>query len=94
MPTESLETSQIDPSLLTATVNLGGKLALQGRYREASKLWEDALARNAGLEAARINLALAYRRLGNEQAAREELLRVLAFNPDATAARKLLKKPE
>ena len=86
--------TSLDPSLLTATVNLGGKLALQGRYREASKLWEDALARNAGLEAARINLALAHRKLGNEAAARKELLKVLEFNPDSHTARKLLTNPE
>ena len=83
--------ASLDPSLLTATVNLGGKLALQGRYEEASKLWEDALSRNAGLEAARINLALAHRKLGNEAAAQKELLKVLEFNPDSNTARKLLK---
>ena len=86
--------ASLDPSLLTATVNLGGKLALQGRYQEASKLWEDALSRNAGLEAARINLALAHRKLGNEAAAREELLKVLAFNPDSHTARMLLTNAE
>ena len=86
--------TSLDPSLLIATVNLGGKLALQGRYNEASKLWEDALARNAGLEAARINLALAHRKRGNEAAARKELLKVLEFNPDSQTARKLLKNAE
>ena len=82
--------ASLDPSLLTATVNLGGKLALQGHYQEATKLWEDALQRNAGLEAARINSAIAYRRMGNEAAARTQLLKVLQFSPGSEAARKLL----
>ena len=86
--------ASLDPSLLTATVNLGGKLALLGRYQEASKLWEDALARNAGLEAARINSAIAHRRLGNEAAARNQLLKVLEFSPGSQAARKLLRNRE
>ena len=86
--------ASLDPSLLTATVNLGGKLALQGRYQEASKLWEDALARNAGLEAARINSAIAHRRLGNEADARKQLLKVLEFSPGSQAARKLLRNRE
>ena len=86
--------ASLDPSLLTATVNLGGKLALQGRYQEAAKLWEDALARNAGLEAARINSAIAHRRMGNEAAARTQLLKVLQFSPGSEAARKLLRNRE
>lgn len=86
--------ASLDPSLLTATVNLGGKLALQGRYQEAAKLWEDALTRNAGLEAARINSAIAHRRMGNEAAARTQLLKVLQFSPGSEAARKLLRNRE
>ena len=86
--------ASLDPTLLTATVNLGGKLALQGRYQEAAKLWEDALERNAGLEAARINSAIVHRRMGNEAAARTQLLKVLQFSPGSEAARKLLRNRE
>ena len=85
--------ASLDPSLLTATVNLGGKLALQGRYQEAAKLWEDALARNAGLEAARINSAIAYRPDGKRSGSAHGTPEGLAVQPRFRSRQEAFAKP-
>jgi Tetratricopeptide repeat/Cytochrome c554 and c-prime len=81
---------QRDPAEIEAAVNLGSHLAKRSRFQEAILLWEDALSRNAGLETAKLNLALAYLRVGNAAAARSALLKALEYDPDLPLARKLL----
>jgi len=81
---------ELDSTKLEAAVNLGAILAKGDDYSAAIRLWEDALSRNPGIDAARINLALAYLRQGDQSAGQKAILRALEFQPDSSQTQKLL----
>jgi predicted CXXCH cytochrome family protein len=82
----------LDPGQVTASVGLGGIMMETGEYREAVRLWNDALSKNAGLELVRLNLSLALLQLGDRAAAETKLKQALNLNPAFTPARDLLQK--
>ena len=51
-------TMRLDPDQLTASVGLGAIRMERAEYADAIRLWEDALAKNAGLVMVRTNLLL------------------------------------
>ena len=57
---------------------------------EAVKLWQGAFQRAPGRSSIGMNLAQAFCAAGQAKVARGYTLRVLEFNPDLNAARKLL----
>jgi tetratricopeptide (TPR) repeat protein len=73
-----------------ALVNFGNCEANRGDMEAAMKLWSQALQRNPGLEAARLNLAVAQYRSGNVEAARTNLRTALKYDPFSQRARQLL----
>ncbi len=81
-----------DPSQLTASVGLGGIRMERGQYREAIRLWQDALAKNAGLPLVRMNLAMAEWRIGDLRSAESNLEKVVDGNPGLAAAAELLQR--
>ena len=83
---------QLDPSQVTASVGLGGVLMERGQYAEAIRLWQDALAKNAGLELVRVNLAMAYWKTGDARAAESALHQALELNPAFAPAAQLLEQ--
>lgn len=82
----------VDPGQATASVGLGGVMMERGEYREAIRLWTDALSKNAGLELVRLNLALAFLQIGDRTSAEFHLRKALDLNPAFAPARDLLKK--
>jgi hypothetical protein len=82
----------IDPSQVTASVGLGGIRMERGELAEAIRLWEDALAKNAGLMLVRTNLAMAYWRSGDRQSAERHLRKAIELSPGFATARELLEK--
>jgi len=82
----------LDPSQATASVGLGGVMMESGNYREAIRLWTDALSKNAGLELVRLNLAAASLQIGDRTAAEFHLRKALDLNPAFSPAREMLKK--
>jgi hypothetical protein len=82
----------LDPSQTTASVGLGGILMERGQYTEAIRLWQDALAKNAGLELVRINMALAQWRSGDLGAAERSLAKAIELNPGFATPVDLLQK--
>jgi tetratricopeptide (TPR) repeat protein len=82
----------LDPSQVTAPVGLGGIMMQRGQYREAIRLWQDALSRNAGLELVRINMAIAQWRSGDLPAAESTLVRAVELNPGFAAPQELLRQ--
>jgi len=83
---------ELDPSQVTASVGLGGILMERGEFSEAIRLWQDALAKNAGLELVRINMAVAQWRSGDPQGAERTLNRAIELNPGFAAPVDLLQK--
>ncbi len=83
---------QLDPAQVTAPVGLGGILMERGAYAEAIALWQDALAKNAGLELVRVNMALAQWRMGDLQAAGRSLAKAVELSPGFATPRDLLQK--
>jgi hypothetical protein len=81
---------ELDPDQVTASVGLGAILMERRQFSDAIPMWEDALAKNAGLVLVRTNLAQAYLRTGHRQAAERQLLRVLELSPAFAPAAKLL----
>ena len=77
---------------LTALAGLGAIRFERGEYAGAIRLWEDALAKNAGLVLARTNLALAYWKTGDLQAAEKHLVKAVALGPGLAAPADLLEK--
>ncbi len=75
-----------DPNRAAAMVNLGALYAKQGKYAEAARLWERALAANPAIEGAALNLSQIY----SAERAKAVLERYLTFNPGSAAARKRL----
>ena len=82
----------LDPGQATASVGLGGVLMESGEYREAIRLWTDALSKNAGLELVRLNLSMAFLKIGDRTSAEFHLRKALDLNPAFAPARELLKK--
>jgi predicted CXXCH cytochrome family protein len=82
----------LDPTQATASVGLGGILMESGEYREAIRLWTDALSKNAGLELVRLNLSVAFLKIGDRISAELHLRKALDLNPAFAPARDLLKK--
>ena len=87
-------TIALDPGQATASVGLGGVMMERGEYREAIRLWTDALSKNAGLELVRLNLAAAFLQIGNRTSAELHLRKALDLNPAFAPARDLLRKLE
>ena len=83
---------QLDPAQVTASVGLGGILMERGQFAGAIPLWEDALAKNSGLELVRTNLAMAYWRTGDTAAAEKHLVKAMQLSPAFTPAADLLKR--
>jgi Tfp pilus assembly protein PilF len=83
---------EIDPTQVTAPVGLGGILMERGQYAEAIRLWQNALAKNAGLELVRINMALAQWRSGDLQAAERSLAKAVELSPGFATPVELLQK--
>ena len=79
-----------DPTLVDAATNLGVLEAQQGHLAEAIKLWKPAFARAPARSPIGMNLAQAYCGAAQFDAARHSVERVLRFNPDLGAAKKLL----
>jgi len=82
---------KLDPLQVTASAGLGAIRMERRQYAEAIRLWEDALAKNAGLVMVRTNLALAYWRSGDRQSAERHLRRALELNPAFEPAQNLLR---
>ena len=80
-----------DPSLLDAATNLGVIEANSGHLREAVTLWEGAFERAPGRSSIGMNLAHAFCAAGQFDHARDFTLRVLQFNPDLDAAKRMLR---
>lgn len=75
-------------------INLGAIYAQRDRVREAMELWRRALAQNPALTQARLNLAVAYLRLGEREAGLTELRNAVRYDPDSRAAAQLLSEAE
>lgn len=82
----------LDHNQVTGSVGLGGIMMERGDYREAIRLWKDALSKNAGLEFVRLNLALAFLKIGDRTSAELNLRKALILNPAFTPASESLKK--
>jgi glucose repression mediator protein len=83
---------RLDPSQVTASVGLGGIHFVRGEYGEAIRLWQDALAKNAGLVLVGINLAVAQSRTGDPSGARATVGNIIDLSPGFAPARELLKR--
>jgi len=83
---------KIDPTSVDAATDLGVLDASQGRLAEAVKLWQPAFERAPERSAIGMNLAYAFCGVSQFTEARNYVLRVLRFNPDLGAAKKLLHK--
>jgi len=76
-----------EPQLVDGLVGLGNARMRTADYAGAADAYRDALAANPDYTVARGNLATAYRRLGELDAARRELDDLLRIDPTSTAAR-------
>ena len=83
---------KLSPEQVTASVGLGGILMERSHYADAIRLWEDALAKNAGLELVRVNLAMAYWRTGNLRSAEAHLVKAVDLSPGFAPAADLLRQ--
>lgn len=83
---------ELDPAQVTASVGLGAIAMERGEFASAIRLWEDALAKNPGLELVRINLALAQWRAGQLDPAESNLNKVISLSPGFAQPRELLEK--
>jgi len=79
-----------DPNLIDAATNLGVIEANSGHLREAVMLWEGAFQRAPGRSSIGMNITRAFCAAGQVEQARDFTMRVLQFNPDLDAAKKLL----
>jgi tetratricopeptide (TPR) repeat protein len=78
-----------DPLSIDAASNFGVLEAQQGHLAEAIPLWQSAFQRAPAKSEIGMNLARAFCGLGQLDAARKSVERVLQFNPDLPAAKKL-----
>jgi hypothetical protein len=81
----------LDPDLIDAADNLGVIEAQSGQVRTAMELWRGAFKRAPGRSELGLNLVRSFCAIGNFDDARSYTLRVLQFNPDLDAAKKLLR---
>ena len=81
---------QLRPRTNTAAANLGILDARSGDLQDAVKLWQPAFQRVPYQSAIGMDLALAFCAAGQKEDARHYLERVLEFNPDDDAARKMV----
>jgi hypothetical protein len=79
-----------DATLVDASTNLGVLEAQQGNTAEAIKLWQSAFERAPGRSEIGMNLSRTLCGASQFDAARAAVLRVLQFNPDLGAAKKLV----
>jgi predicted CXXCH cytochrome family protein len=86
------EALAIDPDLVEAETNLGVIEAQRGQIDRALKLWVSALQNAPYRSSIGLNLARAYCAEGKISEARTYTLRVLEFNPDLAAAKKMLRQ--
>ena len=81
---------KLDPIDLTATNNLAILLARSGQLKDAQTLWKKTFDLNEDVGEPGINLALVDCMLGEKDAARQVLRRVLLYSPDHPIARRKL----
>jgi len=79
-----------DPVLVDAATNLGVIEAQKGDLQDALQLWKEAFQRAPDRSSIGMNVARAYCQAGKYDEARQSVVRVLEFNPDLDAARKML----
>ena len=84
------EVLKVDPIDLTATNNLAILLARSGKLKDAETLWKKTFDLNEDVDEVGINLSLVECMLGDKDAARQVLLRVLLYSPDQPIARRKL----
>jgi hypothetical protein len=72
---------RLDQAQVTASVGLGGIMMERGELVEAMQLWQDALAKNSGLELVRTNMAMAQWKSGDLDGARRSLEKAVEMNP-------------
>ena len=80
----------LDPDLIDVADDLGVIEAEHGQVGEAIELWQRAFRRAPGRSGIGVNLVRSFCALGRFDEARSYALRVLEFNPDMGAAKKLL----
>ena len=85
------EVLKLDPIDLTATNNLAILLAKSGQLKDAQTLWKKTFDLNEDVDEPGINLALVECMLGDKDAARQVLQRVLVYSPDQPIARRKLR---
>jgi predicted CXXCH cytochrome family protein len=83
---------QIEPLETVAAADLGVIDAQTGNLREAVQLWETAFEREPSNIAIGLNLSKVLWEEGQRAKAREEIKRVLKFNPDLPEAERLLQE--
>ena len=83
---------QVDPLENAAATNLGVIEAQAGNLEQAVRLWEAAFHRAPGKIAIGLNLSKVLWQQGKQAQAREELQRVLEFNPDSPETETLLRE--
>jgi predicted CXXCH cytochrome family protein len=81
-----------DPLATVAAANLGVIAAQAGELDRAIVLWKAAFDRQPALSAIGMNLAKAYCAKGKAEEARDEIRRVLKFNPDLPETEKMLQE--
>jgi tetratricopeptide (TPR) repeat protein len=83
---------QIDPLENAAATNLGVIEAQAGNLEQARRLWEEAFYRAPDNMAIGLSLSEVLWQEGKQAQAREELTRMLEFNPDFPEAENLLRE--
>jgi len=86
------EAMRLDPDQVGASVALGAIQADRGQWREAIRLFNDALSKNPALPGVRTALAMALLQIGEREAARAALEKVLEFDPAYAPAHQLLQQ--
>ena len=80
-----------DPNSLDAATNLGVLDAKEGHVEKAVKLWQSAFERAPGRSEIGMNLARTLCAAARYDEARDDVMRVLQFNPDLGPGKQLLK---
>lgn len=84
------EALEISPGLIDVENNLASLDARTGHTQEAVTLWEDAFRKAPGRSTIGMNLARAFCASQQYDAARDFTMRVLQFNPDLAAAKRMI----
>ncbi|HEX3353537.1 MAG TPA: multiheme c-type cytochrome [Terriglobales bacterium] len=79
-----------NPDMIDAATDLGVIEAQSGHLREAMELWQSAFRRAPGRSNVGMNLVAAFCEARKFDEARATTLRVLEFNPDMSAAKRML----